>query len=499
MSPDGAAGGSGAPATPPGTPRPRATATVMGLGLFGGGLGVAQHLVRLGYDVTVTDLKPAGDLEKSIRALDGLPVRFVLGRHDEADFTATDLVIANPAVPPGNRFLAAAERAGVRIDTEIGMFVRGCRGRIVGVTGSAGKSTTSALLHECLAAATRGGAGRVHLGGNIGRSLLDELDGISAADLVVLELSSFQLHWLRKEHLRPSVGVMTNIAPNHLDWHGTIERYAEDKSGIVPAAGGTFVALHDDPRVRAIAEAAPCRVLWTLRDPVLRTGADAGGCGVPAGDVVFWRGTGPDARLIVRVGGAECDVLRRSDVRLLGEHAAWNVATAAAAVVATLGAAPAVLDAVREATRGFGGLPHRLKPIATVRGVLCVDDSKSTTPDAAITALRAFDRPVLLLAGGYDKGIDPAPMIDAANGRARAVLCYGAMGPRLHGLCEAAGVPSVLCADLAGAVAAAFERAQEGDVLLLSPGHASWDQFKNYEERADVFARLIGERAERAE
>ncbi len=486
MSPDGAAGGSGAPATPPGTPRPRAT--VMGLGLFGGGLGVAQHLVRLGYDVTVTDLKPAGDLEKSIRALDGLPVRFVLGRHDEADFTATDLVIANPAVPPGNRFLAAAERAGVRIDTEIGMFVRGCRGRIVGVTGSAGKSTTSALLHECLAAATRGGAGRVHLGGNIGRSLLDELDGISAADLVVLELSSFQLHWLRKERLRPSVGIMTNIAPNHLDWHGTIERYAEDKSGIVPAAGGTFVALHGDPRVRAIAEAAPCRVLWTVADAAL-----------PPGDVVFWRGTGADARLVARIGGSEREILRRADVRLLGDHAGWNVATAAAAVIATLGAAPGVLDAIREATRGFGGLPHRLKAIATVRGVLCVDDSKSTTPDAAITALRSFDRPVLLLAGGYDKGIDPAPMIDAAKGRVRAVLCYGAMGPRLHRLCETAGVPSVLCADLDGAVAAGFERAREGDVLLLSPGHASWDQFKNYEERAAQFARLIGERAERAE
>lgn len=455
----------------------------MGLGLFGGGVGVAKHLVAQGFDVLVTDMKGEDELRPSVEALAGLPVRFRLGAHDERDFTDTDLVVVNPAVKPGNRFVAAAEAAGVPLDTEIGLFVRGCRGRIVGITGSAGKSTTSALTHAILERAglrNGGEPARVLLGGNIGRSLLEELPAIRAGDVVVLELSSFQLHWLRRENLRPEVGLLTNLAENHLDWHGTMEAYAADKSGIVPAAGGVLVALHEDPRVRAIAEAAPCRVLWTSRREVA------------GGDAVFWRGDRLVARVAPGIGRlathGEIDVLTRADVRILGEHAAWNVASAAA-IALVLGADVA---AIREAVRGFEGLKHRLKPIGRVRGVLCVDDSKSTTPDSAAAALRAFDAPVLLLAGGYDKGSDPAPMVAAAAERAKAVLCYGATGAALAELFEAAGVPDVYRHEtLAEAIDQAFVVAREGDVLLLSPGHASWDQFTNYEARAKAFAEAV--------
>jgi UDP-N-acetylmuramoylalanine--D-glutamate ligase len=443
----------------------------MGLGLFGGGVGAARFLASNGWSVTVTDLRDEKTLAPSVAALAGLPITLRLAGHAREDFTDTDLVIVNPAVPPGNAFVEAAIASGVAIDTEIGMFVRRCPGRIAAVTGSAGKSTTSALLARCL----EGGGRRVHFGGNIGRSLLDDLPRIGAEDLVVLELSSFQLHWLRREGLRPSVGVLTNIAPNHLDWHGTIEAYAEDKTGVVPAADGLFVACADDDRVATIARAAPCRVVWTSR-------TDA----VPAaGDAVFWRG---DA-LTTRRDGREETVLHRGDVRLLGEHSGWNVASATAAALA-LGAAPAK---VRDGVRTFEGLPHRLKPLGSVRGVLCVDDSKSTTPEAAVSALAAFERPVLLLAGGYDKGLDPAPMVRAAAAKAKAVLCYGATGPRLAKELDAAHARQVvLRGTLAEAVAAALELAQEGDVLLLSPGHASWDQFRNYEDRAAAFAAAVG-------
>ncbi|MCG3134810.1 MAG: UDP-N-acetylmuramoylalanine--D-glutamate ligase [Planctomycetes bacterium] len=462
-----------------------ATATVMGLGLFGGGVGVAKHLASLGSRVTVTDLKNEADLAPSIEALRaaGVEPRYVLGRHDEADFTGTDLLIVNPAVPPGNPFVEAARRAGVRIDTEIGLFVRACPARTIGITGSAGKSTTSALTAACLSIhAERRGAGRVLFGGNIGRSLLEDLPSIAAGDTVVLELSSFQLHWLRQEGLRPGIGAITNIRPNHLDWHGTIDAYAADKAGIVPAAGGTLVALHADPVVRGIAERAPCRVVWTGAEG--DGGGESGGRGEPRGDAVFWRGD----TLLSRTDGAETPVLARSDVRILGGHAAWNVATAAAVCLAA-GASP---DAIRDGVRGFAGLAHRLCPIGTVRGVLCVDDSKATTPDAAAGALRAFDRPVLLLAGGYDKHLDPGPMVDAASGRARVVVCYGATGPSLAERFEAAGIPDVLrAATLVEAVDLAMAHAAEGDVLLLSPGHASWDQFTNYEARARAFADAV--------
>jgi UDP-N-acetylmuramoylalanine--D-glutamate ligase len=449
---------------------PGGRAVVQGLGLFGGGVGVTRHLLAQGWSVTVTDLRDAKTLAPSVAALEGLPVALRLGGHDLADFAGADLVVVNPAVPPGNPFVKAAIERGAKLDTEIGMFVRSCRGRTAAVTGSAGKSTTTALLARCLEGGDRAASGRrVFLGGNIGVSLLDELSSIGESDLVVLELSSFQLHWLRRDGWKPEIGVLTNITPNHLDWHGTFEAYVEDKCGIVPATGGTLVACADDDRVREIAARAPCNVVWASRGDV------------PAGEGVFWR----DDVLVRRRDRVEAEVLGRADLRLLGVHAPINVACAASAAFA-MGAG---LDDVRAGVAGFEGLPHRLKPIGTVRGVLCVDDSKSTTPEATAGALAAFDRPVILLAGGYDKGLDPAPLVAAAAARSKAIVCYGATGPRLVEDLRAAGASRVAsAATLHEAVDAAFGLADEGDVLLLSPGHASWDQFRNYEDRAAHFA-----------
>ncbi len=448
-------------------------ATVMGLGLFDGGVGVTRHLVELGFDVVVTDLKDEAALARSVEAVRGPHVTLRLGRHDERDFVETDLVVVNPAVRPGNPYVAAALAAGVRLDTEIGLFVRACRGRIVGVTGSAGKSTTSALLHAMLAAAAPSTGRAAVLGGNIGRSLLRDLAALGPEHDVVLELSSFQLHWLRREGLRPHVGVVTNVTPNHLDWHGTFDAYRDDKRGIVPGADGVLVACADDAGARSIAEAAPCRVVWTARDAR------------PAGDAVFWRG----GVLVARADGQERELLARDDVPLLGPHALWNVASAAAAALA-VGAPDAAL---REATRAFTGLPHRLRPVGTYGGVLCVDDSKATTPDATALALASFDAPVHLLAGGYDKGLDPAPLVRAAAARAASVTCYGATRAALADALRAAApaLAVTVCDDLPGAVREALRAARPGDVLLLSPGHASWDQFENYEQRGRVFAAAV--------
>jgi UDP-N-acetylmuramoylalanine--D-glutamate ligase len=437
----------------------------MGLGLFDGGLGVTRYLVARGDRVTVTDVKTADDLAPSIEKLSDLDVRLVLGGHEERDFRETDLVVVNPAVPPGNPFVRAAVDSGVRISTEIAVFAEACPAPIVGVTGTAGKSTTTSLLERCLAASGR----RAHLGGNIGKSLLASLPEIAPDDVVVLELSSFHLHWLRRTGWRPWIGVFSNLAANHLDWHRTLEDYAADKAGILPAADGVFVSNHDDPHVRRLAESATCSVVWTARDSV------------PEGDAVFWRG----ADLVRREGSEETHLLSRDDVRLLGEHALWNVAQAAAGALAA-GATP---DGIREAVRGFGGLRHRLNPLREVQGVLCVDDSKSTTPGATALALAAFERPVLLLAGGYDKQLDATVLTDAAAARAKGVICYGQTGPALAAALRAAGCARVVETEtLAEAVSAAFEHATEGDVLLLSPGHASWDQFANYEARSAAFA-----------
>ena len=450
--------------------RPRAT--VMGLGLFDGGVSVARHLVGMGHEVLVTDLKDEVALARSVAQVRGPHVTLRLGRHEIEDFTDTDLVVVNPAVKPGNRYVDAARAAGVRLDTEIGLFVRACRGRITGVTGTAGKSTTSALLQRCIDGAP---GRRALLGGNIGRSLLAELDGIAAETDVVLELSSFQLHWLRREGWTPDVAVLTNLTPNHLDWHGDMDAYRQDKAGIVPGEAGILVACADDPEARAIAGAADCHVVWTARDSQ------------PSGDAAWWEGD----VLHARKGAHTREVLRREDVRLIGPHALWNVASAAAAALVR-GVSP---EPIREAVRSFRGLPHRLSPVGTFGGVLAVDDSKSTTPEAAALALRSFDAPVRLLAGGYDKGVDPAPLVAAAPGRATEIVCFGGTREALAAALRrgAPDVPLTIVETLAEAVRAAFGRAAAGDVVLLSPGHASWDQFQNYEERGRVFADTVRE------
>ncbi len=455
--------------------RPRAT--VMGLGLFGGGLGVTRHLVRTGHDVLVTDVKDEVALARSVAELADLDVRLRLGGHEEHDFTDTELVVVNPAVPPGNRFVAAARQAGVPLDTEIAMFLRACPARVVGITGTAGKSTTAALLHACLdthfAAQSSGEPRRAWLGGNIGVSLLPELERIAADDVVVLELSSFQLHWLRRGGLRPTLAIITNVTPNHLDWHGRFEDYVDDKAGILPGPEGRLIACADDSGARALAERATCPVTWTARHATPSEPAVAWSAGV----------------LLEHAPAGTVELLRRDDVRLLGGHAEWNVASAAAAARAC----GASVDAIRTAVRSFAGLPHRLRPIGSVRGVRCVDDSKSTTPSATAMALAAFEGRVWLLAGGYDKGLDPAPLVEAAVEHAAGVVCFGATREALAAALSRGGADLLveIVQTLGEAVEHAFRRAEDGDVVLLSPGHASWDQFENYEERGRVFVQAV--------
>ncbi|MEE8459741.1 MAG: Mur ligase family protein, partial [Phycisphaerales bacterium] len=212
--------------------------TVMGLGRFGGGVGVARYLIKLGADVLVTDLLSRDDLADSLAQLDGLPIEYRLGEHNVSDFTTADLVVANPAVKPDNRFLRAAQAAGVPVTSEIRLLVKALPNRLrtIGVTGTAGKSTVTAMIGHILKKAfpqppappgdqDTVAATNVWVGGNLGGSLLDRLDEIGKDDWVVLELSSFMLHGLREDKWSPHIAVVINISPNHLDWHGTFEHY----------------------------------------------------------------------------------------------------------------------------------------------------------------------------------------------------------------------------------------------------------------------------------
>ncbi|MHC5115409.1 MAG: Mur ligase family protein [Planctomycetota bacterium] len=405
--------------------------TVMGLGRFGGGLGVTRWLAEHGAEVLVTDAAEPASLAESTDALADLlaegRVRLRLGEHVERDFTESDAVVVSPAVkrPWENPWLAAAERAGVTLTTEIGLLVeRLDRARVIGVTGTAGKSTTAAMIHHLLG---RSGV-RSHLGGNIGGTLLPALGEIGARDWVVLELSSFMLHWL--PGWSPHVAVLTNLAPNHLDWHGTFEHYAASKQQIFRDQGP------DDRGVR--------------------------------GDEVLGAGTLP--------------------LRVPGPHNQRNGHVAIAAARHVIDLAP---EEAAARLADFPGLPHRLELVGDDDDDRrWYNDSKSTTPEATVLAVAAFDEPqrVHLIAGGYDKGSDLSP-IAALTERIAGLYAIGATGAELvAGSADPDRARS--CDTLDRAVATARDRMAPGDVLLLSPGCASWDQFTNYEERGDAFRRM---------
>ncbi|NQT51320.1 UDP-N-acetylmuramoyl-L-alanine--D-glutamate ligase, partial [bacterium] len=421
--------------------------------------------------VTVTDLKSAETLAASVAQLDGLPVRLRLGEHVDADFAEADLLIVNPAVPDTSPYLAKARAAGVPLDTEINLFFKLCPATIVGVTGSNGKSTTVSLLHHILQRGPR----QAWLGGNIGRSLLEDLDAIGRDHLVVLELSSFQLERLEATGLSPAVSVVLNISDNHLDRHGTLEAYARAKQPIVSNQHEGDVAFlnADCPIVSTWAPHCPGTVLFFSAQRPLERGMWLDG------ERVLWR----------RDGDAQ-PLFARADLKLPGPHFLAD-AMAAAGAAALCGVEP---EAVADAVRSFHGLEHRLEFVRELDGVRYYNDSKATTAPAAIAALEAFDSPVVLIAGGSDKKLDYHEFGRTICSRARAAVLLGQTGPQVRQAIEAHGsVPIHMMDDLPGAVLQARRVAQPGDVVVLSPATASYDMFQNFEERGAVFKRLVME------
>jgi UDP-N-acetylmuramoylalanine--D-glutamate ligase len=448
----------------------------MGLGSFGGGVGLTRYLATQGADVTVTDLQSADALQASLAALHDLPIRFVLGEHRQQDFIDTEVVFVNPAVPLTSPYLALARAHGVPLDSDINLFVRQCRGRIIGITGSVGKSTTTSLLGSILQCHDP----RTLVGGNIGRSLLPSLPDITPDTLVVLELSSFQLEHLAWQRYSPPLAMVLNLAPNHLDRHGTMAEYQHAKEHILAyqTAADTAVLNWDDAIVRQMARRGHGqRLYFSVREAL------------PEG--VYRQGS----TLVMASAGHITALCEASDLYVRGAHNLSNAAAAAAA--ATLLGVPATT--IVQGVRSFRGLAHRLELVATKGGVEYYNDSKATTPLSTMRALQAFESRVILLAGGYDKGTPFEELGQVIRGRARAALLYGKTAPKLAeaiahaGVDMLAGPPTqvVQLPNLEAALHQAVALAQPGDVVLLSPACASYDQFPHYEARGEHFRKLV--------
>jgi len=424
--------------------------TVMGLGRHGGGSGVVRWLAERGADVLVTDLGTeedlTGPLESLRRDLGTVDFACRLGEHNVSDFTDTDLVIVNPAVPKpwDNRFLRSAQAAGVPITTEISLVVDRLpeRSRVIGVTGSAGKSTTASMI----AAGLETAGVPALLGGNIGGSLLEALPRIrEGRPAVVLELSSAMLHWLGG--WSPGIAVVTSFAPNHLDWHGDLSHYEHSKR---------LILAHQKPGNAAVLGPG---LSWPIASGVRLQ---------PPGDPI-------DA------------------LRVPGAHNRQNAALALAACRALDDSID--VDAATRGIRAFPGLAHRLRDLGVFGGIRCIDDSKSTTPESAALACRACaellngEGRLLLIAGGYDKQVSLDSFGDLPG--SPEILAIGQTAEAIRA--ASAGRVRV-CGTLEHAIDEAASLAKPGDLLLLSPGCASWDQFTSFEQRGERFGQLVAQR-----
>jgi len=417
--------------------------TALVVGAARSGVAIANHLSRHGEKIRVVDRKPASDLADALAQMPG-DVDLRLGGYDSGVLDGVDIVFASPGVPWDSDLLNEARARGIPVSSEIERFLELCRGTVVGVTGTNGKTTTTALIGEVLEA----GELPVVVGGNIGDTVLDRLEGITDRHWVVLELSSFQLESVERAHLH--VGVILNITPDHLDRHKTFERYVDLKARAIEFAGPEdFAVLNGrDEVVRGLASRTRAKVVWfDEHRPV-------------------------------------------PHMPVPGRHNLDN-ALAAAAVGRIAGLSDAVIDG---AISAFKGVEHRLELVGEWGGVRWYNDSKATNPDAGRVAVTSFPNiPLVLVAGGYGTGFELAEWVKDVRAHATAVVLMGASAELLAN--ELREHPNVRRArSLEEAVAIAAELAQPGGVVLLSPAYKSFDMFKDYEDRGRQFKALVRKR-----
>ncbi|NOX62503.1 MAG: UDP-N-acetylmuramoyl-L-alanine--D-glutamate ligase [Chloroflexi bacterium] len=489
--------------------RPVATALVVGLAREGG--AAARWLAEQGLRVIISDVRPAQALANSIAQLEGLDVELRLGPQTPALLEGVDMVVASPGAPQDMPLFRAARERGMLITTEPRLFAQQCPAPIIGITGSSGKTTTATLTARMLEAA----GFKTWLGGNIGAPLLRHLTDIASEDRVVMELSSFQLYywserkarplpgmtWTDTRGLSPDVAAVLNLTPNHLDRHPSMSHYIAAKTHILAHQTQDSVAVlnRDDPITARWA-----REKWVSVDP--GRGQEAVRFPLAGQVMTFGLETQPEHdgawvaenRVWLRRKGETAPVAAVSDIRLRGRHNLANV-LAACCLAAAAGAAT---EAMREAISTFEGAPHRLEMVAVIDGVQWINDSIATSPERSLAALRSFEQPIILLAGGRDKHLPWKDWAQEVHVRVRRVIAFGEAAPLIQTALADAPVVSRLehvhvVSDLAEAVALAHRLARPGEVALLSPGGTSFDAYEDFAQRGRHFRELVHTIAQR--
>jgi UDP-N-acetylmuramoylalanine--D-glutamate ligase len=436
--------------------------TVLVLGLARTGSECARFLVNEGANVLVSDRRNEQELTPEMTSLAGLPIRYLLGGEEREWLTGVDLVVPSPGVPEDNRLLKEAAKQRIPVLSEIELAYRFFRAPLLAITGTNGKSTTTTLVGEMLKASGR----KVFVGGNLGAPFIGALSG--DWEWGIIEVSSFQLEWV--EEFRPRIAVLLNLTEDHLDRYPDFQAYSAAKERIFAAQTAADVAIlnRDDPLVWAMGERLRARVV-SFGFAEVDNGVFA------AADEIVWRDGSSEEHFPLR------------HVKIQGVHNEENMMAAVAAAKS----AAIERDVIQRTLEAFPGLEHRLEFVRQKDGVRYYNDSKGTNVGAVVKSVAGFSEPVILLAGGVDKGGDYGVLRDGIKQKVRRLILFGAakqiIAAALGDLTE-----TVIVNDIQSAVRDAAAHAQPGDVVLLSPACSSFDQFQNYAERGKVFKALVG-------
>ncbi|MFZ5631874.1 MAG: UDP-N-acetylmuramoyl-L-alanine--D-glutamate ligase [Bacillota bacterium] len=441
---------------------------VLVVGAGKSGMAVSRFLARKGARTVLTDTREADKFGGQLDELAVAGVDLALGGYPPVKGNF-DLLVMSPGVPLTIPPVQEAGEAGIPVTGELELAYRFTRAPIVAITGTNGKTTTTTLVGKIF----RDAGYRVLVAGNIGLPLVDRVESYGPGDVIVAEVSSFQLETVHQ--FRPRVGVILNLAPDHLDRHGDMAGYAAAKSRIaMNQRKGDFLVLnYDDGYTRGMAGRGGGDVIFFSRRHILEEG-------------VFVHGN----TITVCRGGVEKPVLDAGELRIPGAHNLEN-ALAATAACSAMGIAGEVMA---KTLARFAGVAHRLEFVAEIDGVRYINDSKGTNPDASIKAVEAFPGPLVLIAGGKNKGNDFTEFTRRAAGKTRAMVVLGQCADEMAGAAAGAGIKNILRAEsFRDAVLLARSAARPGDVVLLSPACASWDMFNNFEERGDLFKQIVRE------
>ena len=448
---------------------------VLILGAARQGLALARYLSTQGAQITLNDKRQSQQLAGVQAKMSAYPVEWVLGEHPLSLLDDTDLLCVSGGVPLALPIIREAVHREIPLSNDSQIFMEAVPCPVIGITGSAGKTTTTTLLGHMAQKATAANQ-KVWVGGNIGLPLIDHLDEIGQNDIVILEFSSFQLELM---NISPAVAAVLNITPNHLDRHGTLEAYTAAKARILDFQQGSHVAIltNEDPGAWALAE--------SVKGSLVTFGLAQSPAGLPgtylAGDTLY-----------LYDGQAARALMARNDIQLRGEHNLRNVLAAFAIAYA------AGWDVTRlsEAVRNFTGVPHRLEYIRTLRGARWYNDSIATAPERTIAAIQSFDEPLVLLLGGRDKDLPWESLADLIHQRVDHVILFGEAGDKIKtAIGEVKNDQRPYSLEqydrLEDAIQAAANVSQEGDVVLLSPGGTSYDAFNDFAERGERFRKWV--------